>query len=75
MLSNEKLSYIALEDLENTYLYVTYTQLSIFEIEVNGTKAIPEFSVSFILMILLGATAMIMVIEARILFNRGKIYK
>jgi len=75
MLSNEKLSYLALEDLENTYLYVTYTQLSIFEIEVNGTKAIPEFSVSFILMILLGATALIMVIEARILFNRGKIYK
>jgi hypothetical protein len=73
ILSNEKLSYLALEDLENSYLYVTYIQLSSFEIEVDGTKAIPEFSGSYVMIILLGAIALIMVIVARILRNRGKI--
>jgi hypothetical protein len=61
MLSNEQLNYLALEDKGNTYLYFTYNQSNNTEIVVIGTNAIPEFADIFMLLVLLGVIASIII--------------
>jgi hypothetical protein len=51
-----------LEDEENTYLYFTYPQSINFEIEINGTKAIPEFPSTIIVLAALMVAILLLVI-------------
>jgi parallel beta-helix repeat protein len=61
ILSNEQLSYLELEDEENTYLYFTFAQSSGLDIEIKGTNAVPEVSNALILLGVLGITSLIVV--------------
>jgi len=61
MLSNEQLSYLELENEENTYLFFIYAQSSGFDIEIKGTNAVPEVSNGLILLGMLGITSLIMI--------------
>jgi nitrous oxidase accessory protein NosD len=46
---NEPLSYLALEDADETYIYFTYNCLGLCEIKINGTKVVLEFLSAIIL--------------------------
>jgi len=70
-LSNEKLNCLVIEDAGNTYLYFTYNQFDNIEVEVQGTKAIPELSNVFTLLVLMGLTTFTIVKFERILLGKS----
>lgn len=51
--NSEQISYIPLEDEDNTYLYFTYDHAILCEIEIKGTEVVPEFFSAIILISLL----------------------
>jgi hypothetical protein len=48
-----------MEDSEDTYLYFTYNMVGDGEVQIIGTNAIPELSLSAVLVFLIAVTALI----------------
>lgn len=53
------LQYLSMEDSEDTYLYFTYNMVGDGEVQIIGTDAIPELSISAVLVFLIAVTALI----------------
>lgn len=54
-----RLQYLSMEDSEDTYLYFTYNMVGDGEVQIIGTNAIPELSLSAVLVFLIAVTALI----------------
>lgn len=63
--NGDRIEYLALDDESSTYLYFMYDHTGIEGIEIRGTVAIPEFSSTMELLLLLAVALVILILSLR----------